>query len=89
MGAGAKPTDLEASLLPKEVGARLRQLRLQAGLNQTDVVLRMGRPGPCGESYGRELQADSGCRLPRTLLVRMPSMAVLRVELCLSKPIAR
>lgn len=51
MGAGAKPSDPAASLLPKELGARLRQLRLQAGLTQTDVASRMGRPGPSGKSY--------------------------------------
>ena len=51
MGAGAKPTDSDASLLPKEVGVRLRQLRRQAGLTQYDVALRMGRPGPSGKSY--------------------------------------
>ena len=36
MGSGAKPVDLDASLLPKEAGARLRQLRLQAGLTEPD-----------------------------------------------------
>jgi transcriptional regulator with XRE-family HTH domain len=46
-----KPADSDASLLPKEVGARLRQLRLQAGLTQSDVALRMCRPGPSGKSY--------------------------------------
>ena len=51
MGAGAKPADSDASLLPKEVGVRLRQLRLQAGLTQSDVALRMYRPGPSGKSY--------------------------------------
>jgi len=51
MGAGAKPTDSDASLLPKEVGARLRQLRLQAGLTQTEVASAMGRPGSSGKSY--------------------------------------
>ncbi len=51
MGSGAKPADFDASLLPKEVGARLRQLRLEAGLTQTDVALRMCRPGPGGKSY--------------------------------------
>ena len=51
MGAGEKTADSDASLLPKEVGVRLRQLRLKAGLTQTDVALRMGRPGPSGKSY--------------------------------------
>ncbi|MBN2464825.1 helix-turn-helix domain-containing protein [candidate division WOR-3 bacterium] len=51
MGSAEKPTDSDATLLPKEVGARLRQLRLQAGLTQTEVALRMGRPGPSGKSY--------------------------------------
>ena len=37
--------------LPKEVGARLRQLRLQAGLTQADVALRMCRSGSSGKSY--------------------------------------
>jgi transcriptional regulator with XRE-family HTH domain len=43
--------DSDASLLPKEVGVRLRQLRLQAGLTQSDVALRMCRPGSSGKSY--------------------------------------
>ena len=51
MGSKAKATDSDAALLPKEVGARLRQLRLQAGLTQADVALRMCRPGPSGKSY--------------------------------------
>jgi transcriptional regulator with XRE-family HTH domain len=51
MGSGAKSTGSDAALLPKEVGARLRQLRLQAGLTQSDVALRMCRPGPSGKSY--------------------------------------
>jgi transcriptional regulator with XRE-family HTH domain len=51
MGSKAKPADSDASLLPKEVGARLRQLRLEAGLTQSDVALRMCRPGPSGKSY--------------------------------------
>ena len=51
MGAEAKPADSDTSLLPKEVGARLRQLRLKAGLTQTEVALRMCRPGPSGKSY--------------------------------------
>lgn len=51
MGTGAKAADSDAALLPKEVGARLRQLRLQAGLTQTDVAVRMCRPGPSGKSY--------------------------------------
>lgn len=46
-----KSSDSDASLLPKEVGARLRQLRLEAGLTQADVALRMCRPGPSGKSY--------------------------------------
>ena len=37
MGTGVKRADSDASLLPKEIGARLRQLRLQAGLTQPDV----------------------------------------------------
>jgi hypothetical protein len=36
MGSGAKPADFDASLHPKEPGARLWQLRLQAGLTQSD-----------------------------------------------------
>ena len=51
MASKAKPGDSDASLLPKEVGARLRQLRLEAGLTQSDVALRMCRPGPSGKSY--------------------------------------
>jgi len=51
MGSGVKPADSDASLLPKEIGARLRQLRLDAGLTQTDVAIRMCRPGPSGKSY--------------------------------------
>ena len=43
--------DSDASLLPKEVGARFRQLRLEAGLTQSDVALRMCRRGPSGKSY--------------------------------------
>ena len=34
MGSRAKATDSDAALLPKEVGTRLRQLRLEAGLTQ-------------------------------------------------------
>ena len=51
MGSKAKSADSDAALLPKEVGARLRQLRLEAGLTQSDVALRMCRPGPSGKSY--------------------------------------
>jgi len=51
MGIGAKATDSDAALLPKEVGARLRQLRLRADLTQADVATRMGRPGQSGKSY--------------------------------------
>jgi transcriptional regulator with XRE-family HTH domain len=51
MGSRTKPADSDAALLPKEVGTRLRQLRLQAGLTQADVALRMCRPGPAGKSY--------------------------------------
>jgi transcriptional regulator with XRE-family HTH domain len=51
MGCKAKPADSDAALLPKEVGARLRQLRREAGLTQADVALRMCRPGPGGKSY--------------------------------------
>jgi transcriptional regulator with XRE-family HTH domain len=51
MGAGAKSNDSDAALLPKEVGVRLRQLRLEAGLTQSEVALRMGRPGSSGKSY--------------------------------------
>jgi len=51
MGSGAKPAGPDSSLLPKEVGARLRQLRLQAGLAQAEVAVRMCRPGPSGKSY--------------------------------------
>ena len=51
MGSRTKPAGPESSLLPKEVGARLRQLRLEAGLTQSDVALRMCRPGPSGKSY--------------------------------------
>jgi len=51
MGAGVKPADSDAALFPKEVGARLRQLRLEAGLTQSDVALRMCRPGPSEKSY--------------------------------------
>ena len=51
MGSRAKPAGPESSLLPKEVGARLRQLRVEAGLTQSDVALRMCRPGPSGKSY--------------------------------------
>ncbi len=51
MDSKAKPADSDAALLPKEVGARLRQLRLKAGLTQSEVALRMCRPGPGGKSY--------------------------------------
>jgi len=46
-----EPPDSDASLLPKEVGARLRQLRRKAGLTQSEVAVRMCRPGPSGKSY--------------------------------------
>ena len=36
MGSEVKPADSDDSVLPKEVGARLRQLRPQAGLIQSD-----------------------------------------------------
>jgi transcriptional regulator with XRE-family HTH domain len=51
MGSKAKRSDSEATLLTKEVGARLRQLRRQAVLTQADVASRMCRPGPSGKSY--------------------------------------
>ena len=51
MRSKAKPADSDAALLPKEVGARLRQLRLEASLTQSDVAVRMCRPGPSGKSY--------------------------------------
>ena len=37
MDSRADSAGSDAALLPKEVGARLRQLRLQAGLTQSDV----------------------------------------------------
>jgi hypothetical protein len=37
MGAGVKPAGSDASLLPKEVGVRLKQLRLEAGLTQSGM----------------------------------------------------
>jgi transcriptional regulator with XRE-family HTH domain len=51
MDGKAKSAGSDAALLPKEVGVRLRQLRREAGLTQTDVALRMCRPGPSGKSY--------------------------------------
>jgi transcriptional regulator with XRE-family HTH domain len=51
MGGRAKLIQSEAALLPKEVGARLRQLRLKAGLTQAEVASAMCRPGPSGKSY--------------------------------------
>ena len=51
MGSRVKSADSDASLLPKEVGVRLKQLRLKAGLTQSDVALRMCRPGLSGKSY--------------------------------------
>jgi hypothetical protein len=51
MGSTADSVGFGAALLPKEVGARLKQLRLEAGLTQADVALRMCRPGPSGKSY--------------------------------------
>ncbi len=51
MGSTADSVGFGAVLLPKEVGARLKQLRLEAGLTQADVALRMCRPGPSGKSY--------------------------------------
>ena len=51
MGSKAKPSDPDVSLLPKEVGVRLRQLRLEEGLTQAEVAVRMCRPGPSGKSY--------------------------------------
>jgi transcriptional regulator with XRE-family HTH domain len=47
----AKPADHDPLLLPKELGARLRQLRLEAGLTQSEVALRMDRPGSSRKSY--------------------------------------
>jgi len=58
MGSGVKPADSDASPLPKEVGERLRQLRLQAGLTQTELALRMGRPGPAGKSCVCQIGLD-------------------------------
>ena len=46
-----KPVDSDTALLPKEMGARLRQLRLEAGLTQADVASRMCRLGRAGKSY--------------------------------------
>jgi transcriptional regulator with XRE-family HTH domain len=51
MGSKAKPADSDSALLPKEVGARLRQIRREAGLTQTALAFRMCRPGPSGKSY--------------------------------------
>jgi transcriptional regulator with XRE-family HTH domain len=51
MGSGAKLAESDAALLPKEVGARLKEIRLEAGLTQAVVALRMCRPGPSGKSY--------------------------------------
>ncbi|MCX6843688.1 MAG: helix-turn-helix transcriptional regulator [candidate division WOR-3 bacterium] len=51
MDSRADSVGSDAALLPKEVGARLRQLRREAGLTQADVALRMCRPGPSGKSY--------------------------------------
>jgi transcriptional regulator with XRE-family HTH domain len=47
--ASNEPSD--SSLLPKEVGRRLRLLREQAGLSQEAVVVLMGLEGPGGKSY--------------------------------------
>jgi len=51
MGRLTKFAESEAARLPKEVGARLKQLRLKAGLTQTEVASRMCRPGASGKSY--------------------------------------
>ncbi len=47
--ASKEPT--HSSLLPKEVGERLRLLREQAGLSQEAVAVLMGVPGAGGKSY--------------------------------------
>jgi transcriptional regulator with XRE-family HTH domain len=47
--ASNEPSD--SSLLPKEVGRRLRLLREQAGLSQEAVAALMGLGGPGGKSY--------------------------------------
>jgi transcriptional regulator with XRE-family HTH domain len=41
----------DSSLLPKEVGERLRLLREQAGLSQEALAVLMGLEGPGGKSY--------------------------------------
>jgi transcriptional regulator with XRE-family HTH domain len=41
----------DSTLLPKEVGKRLRLLREQAGLSQEAVAALMGLDGPGGKSY--------------------------------------
>jgi transcriptional regulator with XRE-family HTH domain len=41
----------DSSLLPKEVGSRLRLLRERAGLSQEAVAVLMGLEGPGGKSY--------------------------------------
>jgi len=51
MRSRARSEGSAAALLPKEVGARLRQLRREAGLTQADAALRMCRPGRAGKSY--------------------------------------
>ncbi len=47
--ASNEPPD--SSLLPKEVGERLRLLREQAGLSQEALAILMGLDGPGGKSY--------------------------------------
>src|SRR5512135_3510801 len=41
----------DSSLLPKEVGKRLRLVREQAGLSQEALAVLMGLDGPGGKSY--------------------------------------
>ena len=85
MGSKVRSADSDASLLPKEVGARLRQLRLEAGLTQSDVALRMCRPG---DSFRAVTMFLFPIPNTRTHTGRPGSQDRIRVFLFPSKPVS-
>ena len=64
MGSRTKPADSDAALLPKDVGARLGQRRLESGLTQSDD----------NWAAGHELQSEPFTRMKQAVIVLFADM---------------